>query len=159
MIVHQEESQKYLWGRQDDKSCIEENRDKVNSTELASRCGVYSKFWRHIKAPIFLMTTQLDPEYFSETTCGVSRTRNEDYSDYSKGWRQGVLVMAQAMSEEKPENGWFIPNCDSVHFFLGAEHAAERRTVRVRLLQEEEQTVNAFQVGGIAFVSNRYRSY
>ena len=92
------------------------------------------------------MTTQLDTEYFSETTCGVSRTRYEDYSDYSKSWRQGVLVMTQAMSVEKPRNGWFIPNCDSVHFFLGAKHAAERRTVRVRLLQEEEQTVNAFQV-------------
>jgi len=140
-----EESQKYLWARQDDKSCIEENRGKVNSTELATRCGVFSKFWRHIDTPVFLMTTQLDTEYFSETTCGVSRTRYEDYSDYSKSWRQGVLVMTQAMSVEKPRNGWFIPNCDSVHFFLGAKHAAERRTVRVRLLQEEEQTVNAFQ--------------
>ena len=57
----QEESQKYLWGRQDDKSCIEEIEDKVNSTELARLCGVFSKFWRHIDTPIFLTTTQLDP--------------------------------------------------------------------------------------------------
>ena len=58
----QVESQKLLWGRQDDESCIEENGDKVNATELARLCGVFSKFWRHIDTPIFLTTTQLDPE-------------------------------------------------------------------------------------------------
>ena len=143
----QEESQKYLWGRQDDKSCLEENGDKVNSTELARLCGVFSKFWRHIDTPVFLTTTQLDPRYFEETTCGVSRTRNEDYSDFAIGWRQGMLVMAEAMSEEKPDNGWFIPNCDNLHFLLGTKNAAARRTVRVPLLQEGDEQVNAFQVG------------
>merc|ERR1719264_2068683 len=139
------ESQKDLWGRQDDKSCIEENADKVNSTELARLCGAFSKFWRHIDTPIFLTTTQLDPEHFRETTCGVSRTRNEDYSDFAIGWRQGMLVMAEAMSEEKPDNGWFIPNCDNLHFLLGTKNAAARRTVRVPLLQEGDEQVNAFQ--------------
>ena len=85
--------------------------------------------------------------YFSETTCGVSRTRNEDYSDFAIGWRQGMLVMAEAMSEEKPDNGWFIPNCDDLHFLLGTKNAAARRTVRVPLLQEGDEQVNAFQVG------------
>lgn len=119
----------------------------MNSTELARLCGAFSKFWRHIDTPIFLTTTQLDPEHFRETTCGVSRTRNEDYSDFTIGWRQGMLVMAEAMSEEKPDNGWFIPNCDNLHFLLGTKNAAARRTVRVPLLQEgDEQQVNAFQV-------------
>ena len=84
--------------------------------------------------------------YFKETTCGVTRTRNEDYSDFAIGWRQGMLVMAEAMSEEKPDNGWFIPNCDNVHFLLGSKNAVARRTVRVPLLQEGDEQVNAFQV-------------
>ena len=58
-----------------------------------------------------------------------------------------MLVMAEAMSEEKPGNGWFIPNCDDLHFLFGAENAAARRTVRVPLLQEGDERVNAFQVG------------
>ena len=118
----------------------------VNSTELARLCGAFSKFWRHIDTPLFLTTTQLDPEFFQRTTCGVSRTRNEDYSEFAISWRQGMLVMAEAMSEEKPGNGWFIPNCDDLHFLFGADNAAARRAVRVPLLQEGDERVNAFQV-------------
>ena len=56
------------------------------------------------------------------------------------------MVMAEAMSEEKPGNGWFIPNCDDLHFLFGADNAAARRAVRVPLLQEGDERVNAFQV-------------
>lgn len=37
------ESEKLLWGRQDDESCIEENQDKMNSSMLAKHCGTFSR--------------------------------------------------------------------------------------------------------------------
>ena len=37
------EAQKFLWSRQDDESCLEEYKDRLNSTELAEQCGMYSK--------------------------------------------------------------------------------------------------------------------
>lgn len=37
------EAQKFLWGRGDDESCIEANKGKLNSTELANACGIFSR--------------------------------------------------------------------------------------------------------------------
>lgn len=141
------EAQKYLWDRQDDESCIEENKDKVNSTELANLCGSFSRSWKHIKTPIFLTSNQLDQTNFDEQTCGVSSDA-EDFRDFSIGWRQGMLAMAEALSVNKPENGWFIPNCDDATAFLDSEHAKLRREVRIPLLSsqtEEQKSVNVLQ--------------
>jgi hypothetical protein len=143
-----EESQKFLWGREDDTSCLDKNRDVVlNSSELSVRCGgIFSKYWKDVETPVFLITTQLEPTNFKATTCGVSAARNEDYSDYTIGWRQGMLALAEAISLYKPENGWFIPNCDNVPFLLDGSYSKERRTVTVPLLQEDQKMVNALQV-------------
>eukprot|EP00094_Tigriopus_californicus_P009354 TCALIF_09019-PB protein Name:"Protein of unknown function" AED:0.11 eAED:0.12 QI:206/0.75/0.66/1/1/1/9/985/816 len=141
------EAQKYLWDRQDDESCIEENKDKVNSTELANLCGAFSRSWKHIKTPVFLTSNQLDETNFDEQTCGVASDA-EDFRDFSVGWRQGMLAMAEALSVNKPENGWFIPNCDDATAFLDNEHAALRREVRIPLLTTqtaEEKSVNVLQ--------------
>ncbi len=140
------EAEKFLWGRADDETCLKATADSVNSTELARKCGVFSMYWKHVQTPVFVTATQLDPGYFGRATCGVSAARDDDYSDYAIGWRQGMLVLAESMSLEKPSNGWFIPNCDDVPHWLGGEHAKERRGVTVALLQEEEQKVNAMQV-------------
>ena len=39
----EEEAEKFLWGRADDKSCLEDNKDRMNSTELAKQCGTFSR--------------------------------------------------------------------------------------------------------------------
>ena len=45
--------------------------------------------------------------------------------------------MAEALSVGKPENGWFIPNCDNVPFYFDESRAKERREVRIAPLDEK----------------------
>lgn len=132
------EEQKFLWGRQDDESCVADGRDRLNSTELALSCGVFSKYFKHVETPFFLTTNQLDHAAFAEATCGVTSDNAEDFSDYTVGWRQGVLSLAEALSVDKPDAGWFIPNCDAMPGFLDEDHAHLRRTVTVPELDSED---------------------
>lgn len=131
-----EEAKKFLWGRSDDESCLEENKDKLNSTALALECGTFSRYWKHVSTDFFVTSSQLDPRIFEEETCGV-RSSDDDYTEYTVGWRQGILTLAEALSVGKPESGWFIPNCDNVPFFLDENHAKERREVRIAPLDEK----------------------
>eukprot|EP00095_Tigriopus_kingsejongensis_P001054 maker-scaffold631_size122145-snap-gene-0.37 protein:Tk01054 transcript:maker-scaffold631_size122145-snap-gene-0.37-mRNA-1 annotation:"hypothetical protein CAPTEDRAFT_219523" len=144
------EVQKYLWGRQDDESCIQKHEDRVNSTELASICGTFSRSWKHVETPLFLTSNQLDSQEFKDQTCNLASDA-EDFREFSIGWRQGMMAMAEALSLAKPQNGWFIPNCDDMGALLDAEHASMRRQVRIPLLSSEGQkstdpkTVNVLQ--------------
>ena len=143
-LAAQEEAKKFLWGREDDEKCIKDNKDSLNSTELALACGTYSRYWKHIDTPVFFTANQLDTKLFSERTCGITSS-HEDYSDYTIGWRQGVLALAEAMSEDKADNGWFIPNCDEMPALLNSANADMRRTVRVPMLENLETKVNVLQ--------------
>ena len=62
-----------------------------------------------------------------------------------------MLALVEAMSLEKPENGWFVPNCGDggVRALLGEEGAEQRRSVRIQLFGGEG-TVNLLQVGIIS---------
>lgn len=53
--------------------------------------------------------------------------------------------MAEAISVTKPENGWFIPNCDKMPGFLNDKFANERRSVKVPQF-DGEKDVNVLQV-------------
>ena len=55
-----------------------------------------------------------------------------------------MLALAESMSVNKPDNGWFIPNCDHVGSLLDEAHANERRVVKIQRLQGEGQ-VNVLQ--------------
>jgi hypothetical protein len=60
-----------------------------------------------------------------------------------------VLALAEAMSLERPTNGWFVPNCAvglaGRDGLLSQQGATERRSVRVPLLDDEDEDVNALQ--------------
>ena len=62
------------------------------------------------------------------------------------GWRQGVLALAEAISVDKAENGWFVPNCDEMPALLNAANADMRRAVRVPMLEDLGVKVNVLQV-------------
>lgn len=66
-----------------------------------------------------------------------------------------MLGVIQAMSDEKPENGWFIPNCgtDGGSIFLSSDkpsneeaHRLKRKNVRIPLFVKPEDKRNLFQV-------------
>jgi len=60
-----------------------------------------------------------------------------------------VLAVAEAMSVQKPDNGWFLPDCEGGQAgsqgLLADSGSSERRSVRVRLLGKEREDVNALQ--------------
>ena len=66
-----------------------------------------------------------------------------------------MLGVMQAMSDEKPENGWFIPNCgtDGASIFLSSDQPAgeevakqKRKNVRIPLFAKPEIKKNVLQV-------------
>ncbi len=63
-----------------------------------------------------------------------------------------MLSMAEAMSVAKPDNGWFLPNCDSgVTTLLDGRNNKERRSVRVQAFnpdakEDQAESVNVLQV-------------
>ena len=66
-----------------------------------------------------------------------------------------MLGVIQAMSDENPENGWFIPNCgtDGASTFLSSDQSAgeeiakqKRKNVRIPLFAKPEIKKNILQV-------------
>ena len=66
-----------------------------------------------------------------------------------------MLGVIQAMSDEKPENGWFIPNCgtDGGSIFLSSDKPSneesqrlKRKNVQIPLFVKPEEKRNLFQV-------------
>ena len=58
-----------------------------------------------------------------------------------------MLQLAETMSNDKPENGWFIPNCDEEKgtVFLDEANTAKRQLTRVPLFSTG-QDKNVLQV-------------
>ena len=66
-----------------------------------------------------------------------------------------MLGVIQAMRDEKPENGWFIPNCgtDGASIFLSSDDSfgkdrakQNRKNVRIPLFSNPEEKRNVLQV-------------
>ena len=98
-----------------------------------------------MSTPLFFISNQLDKRYFERTTCGVT-SREADFSDYTVGWRQGILTLAEAMSADQPDNGWFLPNCDTTPSFLDDRFPEARRKTKVGLLEDDSEKLNVLQV-------------
>jgi hypothetical protein len=66
---------------------------------------------------------------------------------FFSAWRRGMLQLAETMSNDKPENGWFIPNCDEEKgtIFLDEANTAKRQLTRVPLFSTG-QDKNVLQV-------------
>lgn len=149
------EDTKFLWGRRDDESCLQNLKDDLNSTSLAEYCGIFSRSWQHVSTPMFVITSQWNGKKFDEITCNLDPEKDPNYGAYVTAWRQGMIGVVQAMSEEKPENGWFIPNCgtDGASFFLSSDKMLEeelvrqkRKNVRIPLFAKPETKKNVLQV-------------
>ena len=66
-----------------------------------------------------------------------------------------MIGVVQAMSDEKPENGWFVPNCgtDGGSIFLSSTDVSEeknamqkRKNVRIPLFTNPDKKQNVLQV-------------
>jgi len=130
---HELEVEKFLWGREGDESCDEENEDLVNSTELAHKCGVWSRYWQYIETPFFVIGSQYDPIYFENNLCGPSKD-DPQYANYQLSWRRGMIALFQAMLAKRPNLGLFIPNCDSHMLLSGSLTSAYWSKLEVPLL-------------------------
>jgi len=130
---HELEVEKFLWGREGDESCDEENEDLVNSTELAHKCGVWSRYWQYIETPFFVIGSQYDPIYFENNLCGPSK-EDPQYANYQLSWRRGMIALFQAMLAKRPNLGLFVPNCDSHMLLSGSLTSAYWSKLEVPLL-------------------------
>ncbi len=63
-------------------------------------------------------------------------------------WRQGILGLAEALSLDQPDNGWFIPNCDDTTLFFSNRAVTQRRNVEIPLFVSGERK-NVLQVSWI----------
>jgi hypothetical protein len=43
------------------------------------------------------------------------------------------MSLAEAMSLDKPENGWFIPNCEDGTLFFSSQSIEQRKNVEIPL--------------------------
>jgi len=127
-----EETTKELWGRTDDESCVRELENEVNETTLAVTCGMFSRYWKHIQTPMFIIASQWNQPDFDRITCDVAEN-DDDFSTYASAWRHGITTMIQVMSLQQPANGWFIPNCQDQTFFFADDAIEQRRNVNVPL--------------------------
>ena len=76
-----DEATKDLWGRTDDESCIRELENELNDSLLASSCGMFSQYWKHVQTPMFIISSQWNEPDFNRVTCNVSQD-DEDYFTY-----------------------------------------------------------------------------
>ena len=109
------EREQLLWAKQPDQSCVEAEAARTNSSvsEAAHVCGLFSRYWRHLATPFFLIASQYDPVQFSGAVCGPAPT-SPQLPAYQLSWRRGVLALLQAMVAARPgQVGVFSANCDS----------------------------------------------
>ena len=111
------EARAALWGRQGDRSCLEENQARHNSSELAQRCGLWSRYWSQVSTPVLLLGSHKDLEYFNVAPC-VPREQAEDAVVYQLAWQRGVVAVHEAVLAGGPEHSVFLTSC-SVHGLLG----------------------------------------
>jgi len=131
------EVEKFLWGKEGDESCVEDNEDLVNSTELAHKCGVWSRYWEYIETPFFVIGSQFDPIYFENNICGPTKD-DPQYANYQLSWRRGMVALFQSMLAKRPNLGLFVPNCDSHTLLSGSLTSAYWSKLEVPLLDSEE---------------------
>merc|ERR550517_229903 len=112
-----EEGEKILWGREDDESCVAEFKAEVNSSELAHRCGVWSRYWSHIDTPFFILGTQFDPSSFASSPC-LPATSAPEYLEYELAWRRGVAALYE--SQLLANQSLFVSDCRAHGFLDGA---------------------------------------
>ena len=79
-----EEQTKQLWGRTDDESCVRDLENELNETELANTCGMFSRYWKHVQTPLFVISSQWNQHDFDQVTCNVD-SEDEDFVTYSSG--------------------------------------------------------------------------
>lgn len=126
----------------------------------------FSRYWRHVTTPMFIITSQWNKHDFDRVTCNVS-LEDPDYEVYQNGekkdstlkivtnslhwtwffsgWKQGILSLVEAMSLDQPDNGWFLPFCNDETFFFASTSLEQRQKVNVPLFVSGEDK-NVLQV-------------
>jgi hypothetical protein len=139
-----ETNTKELWGRTDDESCVRSLESKANETTLAETCGIFSRYWRHVKTPMFIISSKWNQRDFDRMTCNVS-SDDPDFLAYRAAWNQGIMSLIEAISIDQPANGWFVPNCQDETLFFSAQAIEVRKDLTLPLFVSGEQ-LNLLQV-------------
>jgi len=140
-----EETERILWGREEDESCLQHNKAEVNSSELAHLCGVWSRYWTYIDTPFYILGSQLDAESVSASTCLPGPT-DPTYEEFELAWRRGITALYESMlaGTEEARGQFFVPDC-RLHSFLSGDLVDSRLgKLRVPSLHGN-QTISLFE--------------
>ena len=148
------EREKFFWGRADDESCVEQNEDLVNSTELAHKCGVWSRYFTNIDTPFFLIGSQYDPEYFTSAPCAPDED-DPNYEEYVQSWRRGMLALYESALARRSNLGLFVPNCETHTLLEGSLAPSYWSQLKIPLLDSRETVSLQDMFGG--WVKSEFR--
>merc|ERR1711981_336155 len=104
----------------------------------------FSRYWRHVKTPMFIISSTWNQRDFDRMTCNVS-SDDPDFLAYRAAWKQGIMSLIEAISIEQPANGWFVPNCQDETLFFSAQAIEVRKDLTLPLFVSGEQ-LNLLQV-------------
>ena len=133
------ELQHLIWGRQVDQSCLLANKESLNSSELYHKCGLFSRYWDHIQTPLFLISSQFDPQYFQSQPC-LPESSQPDSARYQLSWRRGTIALLQSMLAKRPNLSVFSPNCDSHSLLSGLLAAPYWSALTVPLVDSQTES-------------------
>jgi len=146
--INRLEDEKFLWGRDDDSSCLAQNENTSNSTDLAHRCGVSSRYWTSLSTPSLLISPQLDAQLFHSNPC-APESSDPAYSTYELAWRRGVVALAETITARvQPEASplsLFVPSCSSP--LLSSSLALEAPLVGLQQQVSLGQVIRTFLKG------------
>jgi len=139
--VNDVEREHLLWGKRVDQTCMEES--EKNNSELFYKCGVFSRYWKHVKTPFFLINSQYNPTYFDSSSCAPGDD-DPQFAAYQLSWRRGVIALMQVLEDTRPDVGLFSANCDSHTLLSGVltPHYWTRLTVPL-FDQEQESSLSS----------------
>jgi len=127
----EEESLKLFWGREEDESCIRENKLSVNSREVAHKCGVWSRYWNYVQTPLFIVASQFDTNSLPDPGC-LPPAESEDYTEFEVAWRRGMAAIFESMLATDSGVSFFVPDCRT-HGYLSMNGDTEIQFSRLTL--------------------------
>lgn len=140
--INRLEQEHFLWGKVADQSCVKASAG--NTSEIFHQCGVFSRYWKHVTTPYFLISSQYDPTYFDTNPCGPGDS-DPQYAAYQLSWRRGTIALTQVMQDTRKDVGIFSANCDS-HTLLSGVLASQywsQLSVPLFEIEEGESSLNS----------------
>jgi len=87
-----------------DQSCQDE------APEGSLECSAFATFYPHVKTPFMVIASEWDPAV-APMMCGDGHPDMNHDTEFWQTWREGIVDLANLISEARPETGFWLANC------------------------------------------------